>query len=129
MKRRELLHLALGAASLADLASAQDAAPPKTVRVDAYSRTLHWLRKPEEVAEACHQIGNTSIDLTIRAYPGHIQPEKVTTDLPPFVRALERNGIAVSTVATGRDALTLPRETVIGLLKRDCETIRAAFAF
>src|SRR5215469_7197774 len=61
---------------------------PKKIRIDAYSRTLHWLRKPEEVAEACHQIGNTTIDLTVRAYPGHVQPERVTTDLPPFVKTL-----------------------------------------
>jgi sugar phosphate isomerase/epimerase len=48
------------------------------------------------VAEACHRIGNTTIDLTVRAYPGHVDPAKVKTDLPPFVKALERGGIAVT---------------------------------
>ena len=30
----------------------QAAATTKPIRIDAYSRTLHWLRKPEEVAGA-----------------------------------------------------------------------------
>jgi sugar phosphate isomerase/epimerase len=99
MERRKLLKI--GAAALAACGQrsagfAQEAAPAKKLRIDAYSRTLHWLRKPEEVAEACHQIGNTSIDLTVRAYPGHVQPDKVTTDLPPFVKALERSGVTVT---------------------------------
>ena len=90
MQRRELLQL--GAATVAagfvsKTGSGQTAPPTKRIKIDAYSRTLHWLRKPEEVAEACHQIGNTTIDLTVRAYPGHVQPKKVKTDLPAFVKA------------------------------------------
>jgi hypothetical protein len=126
------------------------------------------VRKSEEVAEACHQIGNTTIDLTVRAYPGHVQPEKVKTDLPLFVKTLARNGITVTVLGADivddqtpyidemlgtasssgirfnwwrgfrfdygkpyapqldRDTPTLPRETVIGLLKHDYETIHAA---
>jgi sugar phosphate isomerase/epimerase len=79
--------------------AAPEASPPKKIRVDAYSRTLHWLRKPEEIAEACHQIGAPTIDLTVRAYPGHVQPDKVTTDLPPFVKALAAHGITVTSMA------------------------------
>jgi sugar phosphate isomerase/epimerase len=73
-------------------------AAKKIIKIDAYSRTLHWLRKPEEVAEACHQIGNTTIDLTVRT-AGHVEPSKVTTDLPPFVKTLEKNGITVTVLA------------------------------
>ena len=73
--------------------------PPRKLHLDAYSRTLHWLRTPQEVAEACHQIGNTTIDLTVRVYPGHVAPEKVKTDLPPFVNELKRNGITVTCMA------------------------------
>src|SRR5438477_4444331 len=102
MGRRELLRL--GAATFAagmvsKIGFGQTASPAKRIKIDAYSRTLHWLRKPEEVAEACHQIGNTTIDLTVRAYPGHVQPEKVKTDLPVFVKVIERNGITVTTMA------------------------------
>jgi sugar phosphate isomerase/epimerase len=105
--RRELLQtgaaaLAAGAFSMAGFAQTGSGGPTPAgpaatkLRIDAYSRTLHWLRKPEEVADACHQIGNTTIDLTVRAYPGHVDPAKVTTDLPPFVKTLERNGVTVT---------------------------------
>jgi len=96
MQRRELLKMGAVALGAARAGLSEEAAPVKKVRIDAYSRTLHWLRKPEEVAEACHQIGNTTIDLTVRAYPGHVQPEKAKTDLPPFVKTLLQNGITVT---------------------------------
>jgi sugar phosphate isomerase/epimerase len=104
MNRRELLQAGAFAAPalLTGSVAAQETsnpAPAKKLRVDAYSRTLHWLRKPQDVAEACHQIGHTTIDLTVRAYPGHVQPEKVTADLPPFVKTLEQNGITVTSMA------------------------------
>jgi len=108
MDRREVVGLAVAAAvgtALGRTVSAQGgargAAPagaaPK-VKLDAYSRTLHWLRTPEDVAQVCHEIGNTTIDLTVRPYPGHVEPAKVKTDLPPFVNALKRNGITVSMI-------------------------------
>jgi L-ribulose-5-phosphate 3-epimerase len=106
MDRRTVLQW--GAATLATSALAQfnlaqnttsSAAQPRKLHVDAYSRTLHWLRTPGEVAEACHQIGNTTIDLTVRVYPGHVAPEKVKIDLPPFVNGLKRSGITVTCMA------------------------------
>ena len=107
MDRRTLLQW--GAATLATSTFAKlnfaQSAPgagaqqPIKLHLDAYSRTLHWLRTPQEVAEACHQIGNTTIDLTVRVYPGHVLPEKVKTDLTPFVNGLKRNGIAVTSMA------------------------------
>jgi sugar phosphate isomerase/epimerase len=79
----------------------QSAAPPSAgkLRLDAYSRTLHWLRTPGEVADACHQIGNTSIDLTVRPGSGHVDPAKVATDLPVFVKGLRASGVDVSMIA------------------------------
>jgi sugar phosphate isomerase/epimerase len=100
LNRREALRMGAAAAgyALASPAWAQSA-PPKELNLDAYSRTLHWLRKPEELAQACHEIGNTTIDLTVRVYPGHVDPERVKTDLPPFVKTLRENGIVVTTMA------------------------------
>jgi sugar phosphate isomerase/epimerase len=119
MERREILQLGaatLAAAVLGKTVLAQTApATAKKIKIDAYSRTLHWLRSPEEVAEACHQIGNTTIDLTVRAYPGHVQPEKVKTDLPVFVKALERNGVTVTSIAADiTDAKTPYIEEMLG---------------
>ncbi len=109
INRREVLQLgasALAAGAFSRIGSPQTASPATTIpkkkiRIDAYSRTLHWLRTPGEVAEACHQIGNTTIDLTVRAYPGHVDPAKVKTDLPSFVKGLQQNGI--TTTVLGAD--------------------------
>jgi sugar phosphate isomerase/epimerase len=51
------------------------------------------------VADVCHQIGNPSIDLTIRPGSGHVDPAKVTIDLPAFVKGLRAGGIEVSMIA------------------------------
>ncbi len=101
MNRRDVLQLgtaAVAAGVLANTAFAQNAPAAKN-HLDAYSRTLHWCRTPDEVAQACHDIGNTTIDLTVRTYPGHVLPEKAKTDLVPFINGLKRNGITVSMIA------------------------------
>lgn len=126
MHRRELLQL--GAAVIAGAAwpaklSAEceqtpTAARAKPIRIDAYSRTLHWLRTPEEVADACRQIGNTTIDLTVRAYPGHVQPDKVKTDLPTWVKALAQHGVEVTSIAADvNDAKTPFVEDILGTMQ------------
>ena len=105
MDRRDFLTMsgaAIAVASMPKLALAQSgaaSAAPAKPRLDAYSRTLHWLRTPGEVADACHQIGNPSIDLTVRPGSGHVDPAKVTTDLPVFVKGLRAGGIEVSMIA------------------------------
>lgn len=105
MDRRDFLTMsgaAIAVASLPKSALAQSgaaSAAPAKLRLDAYSRTLHWLRTPSEVADACHQIGNPSIDLTVRPGSGHVDPAKVTTDLPVFVKGLRAGGIEVSMIA------------------------------
>jgi sugar phosphate isomerase/epimerase len=108
MDRREFLTLggttvALGAVTGSGPLAARTAAQTPGMagwknHLDAYSRTLHWLRTPAEVAKVCHEIGNTTIDLTVRNYPGHVQPEKVKTDLPTFVNGLKRDGITVTKI-------------------------------
>src|SRR5690349_3796322 len=101
--RREFLGagaMAVAGAAIAARGVAQTAgSSQRKLKLDAYSRTLHWLRTPHEVAQACHEIGNTTIDLTVRVYPGHVVPEKVKTDLPPFVKGLQAEGITVTCMA------------------------------
>jgi sugar phosphate isomerase/epimerase len=105
MKRRDFLDalLAMAAANTARSQSVGPAAQTSTkkLEVDAYSRHLQWLRSPDEVAEAVTEMGYDGIDLTVRPYPGHVDPEKVETDLPPFVKALRKQGLRV-------DAITCP---------------------
>lgn len=85
------------------LASAQtppDAAQPGKLKVDAYSRHLQWLRDPEQVAEAVVEMGFDGLDITVRPYPGHVDPEKVAEQLPPFVKAIRKHGLLVRTITS-----------------------------
>ncbi len=102
MNRREMITLggaALATAALANRSVAQAAPAVAKLRLDAYSRTLHWLRTPAELAATLHQIGNSSVDLTVRPGSGHVDPAKVKTDLPAFVKALRAEGIETSMIA------------------------------
>ena len=73
-------------------------APVKRLKVDAYSRHLQWLRTADEVAEAAIEMGFDGVDITVRAYPGHVDPAKVTADLPPFVKTIRKHGLQVVTM-------------------------------
>lgn len=103
MDRRDFLQLG-AAAALAGKALAQ--APPsparpaavKKLKVDAYSRHLQWLRTADEVAEATAEMGFDGVDITVRPYPGHVDPEKVAQDLPPFVNTIRKHGLQVVTI-------------------------------
>lgn len=88
------------ALAAANTAMAQTAAPPavKKLKVDAYSRHLQWLRTADEVADATLEMGFDGVDLTVRPYPGHVDPEKVAQDLPPFVNTLRKHGLQVVTI-------------------------------
>jgi sugar phosphate isomerase/epimerase len=102
MDRRELL-LAGGAAVTGSLigqaALAQAPAAAKPLALSAYSRTFHWLRTPAEVAAAIREVGNKAVDLTVRSGGGHVDPAKVATELPLWVRGLRAGGVDVSMIA------------------------------
>ena len=88
----------LGAAAV-KVATAQAPTPSATkLKVDAYSRHLQWLRTADEVAEAAIEMGFNGVDLTVRPYPGHVDPERVAQDLPPFVNTLRKHGLQVITI-------------------------------
>lgn len=103
MQRRDFLHAGkdmLLALAAANTAMAQTAEPPavKKLKVDVYSRHLQWLRTADEVADATIEMGFDGVDLTVRPYPGHVDPEKVAQDLPPFVNTLRKHGLQVVTI-------------------------------
>src|SRR5256885_433455 len=92
--------LARGQAAPAQNATAAAAAPRRLV-MDAYSRHLHWLRTADEVAEAAIEMTCGGVNPTIQQYPGHIDPAKVTTELPAFVRTIQKHGLRVKQVRGG----------------------------
>lgn len=75
-------------------------APMPKLKIDAYSRQLQWLRTADEVAKATIEMGYDGIDVTVRTYPGHVDPAKVATDLPAFVKTLRDAGLRVDTITT-----------------------------
>src|SRR5689334_13246571 len=100
MNRRELLQTGLGAFA-AQMLQAQRSSEPSaatTLKVDAYSRHLQWLRTADEVAEATVEMGFDGVDITVRPYPGHVDPAKVAADLPPFVKTIRKHGLQVVTM-------------------------------
>jgi len=97
MNRRDLLKIGAGAVFSA-LTRGQ--APGSRMKVDAYSRHLQWLRSPDEVAEAALEMGFDGLDVTVRAYPGHVDPAKVATELAPFVTAVRKHGLQVTAITT-----------------------------
>jgi hypothetical protein len=78
------------------------AAPtPRRLIMDAYSRHLHWLRTADEIAEAAIEMTCGGVNPTIQAYPGHIDPARVTTELPVFVKTMQKHGLRVKQVRGG----------------------------
>jgi sugar phosphate isomerase/epimerase len=112
MDRREFLNTsivaALAARVLGDvtLAGAQAPAapppsPPRQLILDAYTRHFQWIRDPDALAEAAIEITCTGVNPTIQSYPGHIDPTKVTTQLPAFVKTMQKHGLRVKQVRGG----------------------------
>jgi sugar phosphate isomerase/epimerase len=103
MDRRQFLNTSIGAALATQLGAQGPAPAPRAVattkqKIDAYSRHLQWLRSADEVADAVVEMGFDGLDITVRPYPGHVDPTKVATDLPPFVSAIRKRGLQVVTM-------------------------------
>jgi hypothetical protein len=120
MNRRQFLEGSVGAALIAPLlgnrATAQGQPPvpvpaPAPVQppagalpvtrklvLDVHSRSLQWLRSPDEVAEAAIEMVCGGVCPTVQAYPGHIDPAKVATELPAFVKRVRSHGLRVTQI-------------------------------
>ena len=120
MKRREFLQLGAGAvagglvlptaleaqagrgaaAAPAQAPAAPSGPPLPKLKVDIYSRHLQWLRTADEVAEAAVEMAYDGVNITVRDYPGHVNPAKVAQELPPFVAAIRKRGLLVRSITT-----------------------------
>jgi sugar phosphate isomerase/epimerase len=111
MKRRDFLEVTAGAllagsATVRPTFGAQSAGPSARsaasggLKVDIYSRHLQWLRTADEVAAAAIEMGYDGVNVTVRPYPGHVNPENVGKELPPFVAAIRKHGLLVRSITT-----------------------------
>jgi sugar phosphate isomerase/epimerase len=104
------------------LTSAQAGTPPapaaRRLIMDAYTRCLHWLRDPDEIAEAAIEMTCGGIEPTVQAYPGHINPDKVAQEFPPFVKTMQKHGLRVKQVRGGNqtDASGPNVEAIVGTM-------------
>jgi sugar phosphate isomerase/epimerase len=112
MDRREFLFGSLSAAMAAPLAAgiarAQQVRPPVVIPapvpvtrrlvLDANSRALQWLRSADEVAAAAVEIVCGGVCPTVQTYPGHIDPARVSQELPAFINRIRSHGLRVTQV-------------------------------
>ena len=88
-------------AATAAQAAAAPASPPRQLVLDAYTRHFQWIRDPDALAEAAIEMTCGGVNPTIRRYPGHIDPTKVATELPAFVKTMQKHGLRVKQVRGG----------------------------
>ena len=107
MSRRSLLRTAAMAGALqaigsqrarGELPSPLVPAPADKLKISVFSKHLEWLSVPE-AAEAAKAMGFDAIDLTVRK-GGHVEPERVMTDLPIAAKAIRSAGLEVSMITT-----------------------------
>jgi hypothetical protein len=115
MHRRQFLQSSVGAALLGPLLAdrvatqgqpaaaappkpAATAAAPRKLVLDVYSRSLHWIRSADDVAEAAIELVVGGVCPTVQAYPGHIDPAKVAQELPAFVKRVRGHGLRVTQI-------------------------------
>lgn len=89
----------LAAAQVPASAPATSPAPEtRKLVLDVYSRSLHWMRSADEVAQAAVEIVCGGVCPTVQPYPGHIDPSRVAQDLPPFVSRVRSHGLRVTQI-------------------------------
>jgi hypothetical protein len=122
MKRRDFFQLTAGTflAGAGEMparrlhAQANPAADRGKLKVDIYSRHLQWLRMADEVSDAANEMGFDGVNITVRPYPGHVDPDNVARDLPPFVNTIRQRGLLVRSITTNISDADPGAERILG---------------
>lgn len=77
------------------------APPTRKLIMDCYTRNLQWLRDHDQIAEAAIEMTCGGVQPTVQNYPGHIDPAKVATELPAFVKTMQKHGLRVKQIRGG----------------------------
>ncbi|MGI6461299.1 MAG: sugar phosphate isomerase/epimerase family protein [Candidatus Hydrogenedentales bacterium] len=100
ISRRKFLHAATasGAALLAGARVAAQEKQPATPSICVFSKHLHFLDYAA-LAKTCKELRLDGIDLTVRE-GGHVEPDRVASDLPEAVEAIRAEGLDVPMITT-----------------------------
>ena len=103
MNRRQFVNATtatvVSAAMQATLHARSQTTARAKLKIDIYGRHLLWLKTADEVAMAAQEMGYDGVDVNVRANgQGHVLPERVAQDLPPFVAAIRKHGLEVSAI-------------------------------
>ena len=69
--------------------------------MDCYTRNVHWIRDHDQIAEAAIEMTCGGVQPTVGAYPAHIDATKVATELPAFVKTMQKHGLRVKQIRGG----------------------------
>ena len=128
MNRREFFHTGviatLAAKVLSDTTLVRAQAPagatavtPRPLVLDAYSRFLHWLRDPDEIAEAIIEITCGGLMPTVGGASAHVSLDSVSTELPAFVNTIRKHGLQVRQIRGGGQTAVDPGvEALVGTM-------------
>jgi sugar phosphate isomerase/epimerase len=83
----------------------------KEIKLCIFSKHLQWLNY-QQMAAAAASLGFDGIDLTVRRN-GHVEPERVTDDLPKAVKAVEQAGLKVYMLTTDITSTEDPHTTSV----------------
>jgi hypothetical protein len=90
---------------LADMANGQAPGPAtapasasRKLVLDAHSKSLHWLRSADEVAQAAIEMVCGGVCVTVQPYPGHVDPARVAQELPAFAARVRSHGLRVTQI-------------------------------
>ena len=94
-------------------------AGPRALTLDSYSRFLHWLRAPDEVAEATIEITCGGVMVSVGTGSSHVDIAKVKTDLPVWVNAIRKHGLKVRQIrGGGQTAVDADVENLVGTMSQ-----------
>jgi sugar phosphate isomerase/epimerase len=91
-------------------------ATPRKLILDANSRSLQWLRTPDEIAKAAIEMVCGGVCVNVQPYPGHVDPAKVAQELPAFANRVRSHGLRVTQIKGPaiRDVTDPNAEAIIG---------------
>ena len=106
-RRHFLQAAALGAASIALRAPAAEA--KSKYKICAFTKHLQGLPF-EQIADIAAQTGLDGIEAPVRK-DGHVEPERVTEDLPKLVEALKKNQLELTILTSGINQISKEQNT------------------